>query len=304
MIITIRDARNLLRRNVLYHRHLGVERFFIYTDQTTDGSHETVAEIPGVSIHPSSQEPGSQVPERQERNAADAVERATAEGYRWLIHLDADELICLHGSQCRPGMLQGFLARLPRQIEAVRFLPYESLLTSPEPEHPFTTPWFASPNLRLKREFQDPFRNRKFTVRGLLGHTAGKTAVRLSVGPRPFYVHDFHGPDGRDLTEIVRPYLCHYYNPGYADFGAKWTNFAERPDHYACGREVRFQKRLWRDLFNSADFSEDEKQRYYEENLILDAEYLGRLHRSLGRPVMRIESVARVFQLLKETANI
>jgi hypothetical protein len=297
--MTIRNARRMLRSNLLFHHYLGIERFFIYTDQTSDDSVETIADIPGVSVHPSSQAPGSQVPERQEANAADAVERATEEGYRWLIHLDADELVCLHPTQARPGMLRDFLARLPPQIETVRFLSYESIPTMAEPNHPFATPWFTKRGQRLKRNILDPFQKQRKEIRGFLGHTAGKSAVRLSVEPRPFYVHDFRGPNGRRLKEIARPFLCHYYNPGYQSFRDKWFNFSDRPDHYACGDQVEFQKRLWRDLFNSTDFSESYKKQYYEENLLFDAKKLQRLSGPLCRPVMRIESVARVFRILE-----
>jgi hypothetical protein len=146
IVMTVRNEQDLLRSNVLYHRHLGIERFYVFLDGTTDRTPDTVADLDAVMILPSSSaesflevgtrrdrhdhSPGlrevvlksaSHHEARQMLNTIVALERARDEGIEWLISLDPDELICLDPQVTMEGQLVDFLTSLPSSVEAVSF---------------------------------------------------------------------------------------------------------------------------------------------------------------------------------------
>jgi hypothetical protein len=146
IVMTVRNEQDLLRSNVLYHLHLGVERFFVFLDGTTDRTPETVSDLDAVTILPSCsgesfleieahrvqhvrsprlqevvQKSASHHEARQMLNTIVALERSREEDIEWLISLDPDELLCLDPDTTAVGELVDFLASQPAEVEAVSF---------------------------------------------------------------------------------------------------------------------------------------------------------------------------------------
>lgn len=146
IVMTVRNEQDLLRSNVLYHGHLGIERFYVFLDGTTDRTPDTVSDLDAVTILPScsgetfleseanrSQHARSpQLQEvviksashheaRQMLNTIVALERARDEGIEWLVSLDPDELLSLDPDTTEEGALVDFLASQPPRVEAVSF---------------------------------------------------------------------------------------------------------------------------------------------------------------------------------------
>ncbi len=48
MVITVKNERALLRDNLLYHHFVGVDHFYVYSDGGTDGTIESVCDLPYV----------------------------------------------------------------------------------------------------------------------------------------------------------------------------------------------------------------------------------------------------------------
>lgn len=44
MVITAKNERVLLRQNILFHRYLGIEKFYVFLDNSTDDTCETVTD--------------------------------------------------------------------------------------------------------------------------------------------------------------------------------------------------------------------------------------------------------------------
>ena len=47
---TVKNEEALLRYNLLYHHYLGVDKFFIFSDGSTDKTIESVEDLPFVHI--------------------------------------------------------------------------------------------------------------------------------------------------------------------------------------------------------------------------------------------------------------
>ncbi len=112
----------------------------------------------------------------------------------WMLAVDADEYVTT-GTGMR---LDAFFAALPADLEAVRFPVAEAVWTGGEDTtRPFTNTWFRAPLGRWQTALLTPFlygRRTRLYRRGLIGHCAGKSAVRTSVPVDKIGCH--HGERG------------------------------------------------------------------------------------------------------------
>lgn len=145
-VMTVRNEHDLLRNNILFHRLVGIDRFYIYLDHPTDSSARTVGDLDCVSINHSrlpnwlTQQEVSNADHlsrrfhthhtaRQLINCHDAVRRAREEGVQWLVSIDPDELISLDDQFVRARCLADYLSQLPQSVETVTFPANEVLST-------------------------------------------------------------------------------------------------------------------------------------------------------------------------------
>ena len=114
VIPTVLDELAFLRRNLLYHRFLGVDRFYIYDDGSNDDTMRSVADLPYVEIRPSvsvseveinpylaraAESYSTHFVARQMLNMAHAMSLAKRAGASWMIGFDADELVVIDRSR-------------------------------------------------------------------------------------------------------------------------------------------------------------------------------------------------------------
>ena len=312
VVMTVRNEPQLLRPNLLYHRRAGIERCYLYDDGCSDGSVDRVRDLDVVRVTRSvgaaqiARRPEAErflaatrtLPARQCLNVLDAIDRARADGFAWLLHVDADELVCLDAGASRAGELREFLDAAPAATSQVTFAPYEvcrrrlaygDVLRE---EVLFTAAVGTS-----RRLGWDPRARRPFVVRMPLGHRLGKSAVRLDAGLVPRNPHRFVTRDGRVPPTERRPYLLHYYAFDAASFVTKFRNFVdlsmEREVH---GRPFPRWKRVWRDLVNDPSVSEDELHRYFGRWLLQGERALarGRRGRRLFGFTLREPSVVEI----------
>ena len=136
IVITAKDEKAALPQNVKYHRFIGAERILIYDDGSTDGTAETVGDLPGVCFQPSVpfekyahlhhftegiNYPKSDYQFRMMLNAYDALLKCREQSIDWLIMLDADELVSPHEAYVYPEQLNDLLATIPYNVQEVRF---------------------------------------------------------------------------------------------------------------------------------------------------------------------------------------
>jgi hypothetical protein len=285
LVMSVRDERALLRANLLYHRHLGAERCFVFDDGSADGTAETVRDLPWVQVAPSVdiecfrhrpeldefvRHAASHSAARQSLNAMAAKDLAREAGFDWLISLDADELACPDLERSRPGQLQELLAGVPPEVQVVRLTTLEVAPRRLEYAQVFAEETlFLAPGSRLRRRLADPASGRVLTVRGFLGHTEGKSAIRPAVPARPRTTHHFVRPDGQRLPTVRRGYLLHYYCYSASKFAAKWLVPGAAPDAYVTGKPIDPARRVLRDAARHLAGSPEALREYYRRWVML-----------------------------------
>jgi hypothetical protein len=298
--MTVRDEVALLRSNLLYHRHVGVERVYLYDDGSTDATLTSVSKLSSVQIQASvpperfdgrgdlvddRKNAERQFTARQALNAADALDRARRDGLDWLLHLDADEVVCLDPLHAGAGCLARLLEGLPAETEAVLFKPtlevvqhrldYADVLAEET--------LFKAPDAKIERRLHDPYLDKYWTLRGSYGHDGGKSAVRLSVDARPESPHRFTARDGRELQLVRKRGLLHYFAYSFADFLKRHAGLQDTPTFYGPWRRVERQKRLWRAMVNDSRFSQQQLRDYYAGFVLFSADEVARLRRGRRR---------------------
>ncbi|MEW6268339.1 MAG: glycosyltransferase family 2 protein [Thermodesulfobacteriota bacterium] len=307
LVMTVRNEPQLLRPNLLYHRRAGVERCYLYDDGCDDGSVDGVRDLDFVRVAPSvapdalADRPEAArfaalhrtvLPARQCLNALDALDRARAEGLAWLLHVDADELVCLDAHASRPGELRELLENVDAPASQVTFAPYEVCRRRLAYDDVLREETLLTVGTRNARRLcWDPLGRRPFVVRAPLGHRLGKSAVRVDAGLVPRNPHRFVARDGSAPPTVARPYLLHYYAFDVASFVTKFRNLRdpsfEREVH---GRRLPRWKIVWRDLVNDERTSGDEVRRYFARWLLQGERAVRRGRRGLrllGVPLVR-----------------
>jgi hypothetical protein len=322
--MTVRDESEILVRNLRYHHYLGIERCFVYLDGTTDDTADRIGHLPFVSIRNSvSREAYASSPEarflidnydriytaRQGLNTFDALRSCVDEGIDWLLHVDADEMVCVNRQDSRPHELRRFLDRIPSWVHVVQFRAYESL-----PRHETETETFGLgtlfgvPTTEYGRRLYDPYAEEYFEVHnpnGFLGHDAGKQLVRVSLNPTFVSSHAFSYPNKQSIPvtrQLTFPYLLHFYAYNFASFISKFQNIPDHPDTFLSGRSVPRTKRLLRDLVNDTEWSEEMLRQYYHEHIAYGREEIERRMSGTDRSVVKITAIERALRRLEQNS--
>lgn len=290
----------MLLHNLLYHRFAGVDTAFVFFDRTTDDSAGSVSDLPFARLEPSVDPAtfkgvhGANIyvdhadshAARQCLNVMSVLRTAADDGFDWIIHVDADELLATDKDESSPGFLKDHLAMIRDDVECVRFLPFEVCPTSLECDHPFASHTnFIVPGARRKRTIQDAMQGGSFNTRLSLGHRKGKRAIRTSAGLVPRGPHEFVRRDRSEPNEVTSGRLLHYYITGFSHFVQKFENMADRPDMLISGKPISRHKRMWRDMVNQRVLTKSQLRDHFERNVLLSSEMVARCRK---RPTFAI----------------
>jgi hypothetical protein len=150
IVMTVKNERDMLRSNILFHRCMGVERFYLFLDETTDRTGETLTDLDYVEVAESMsagrflsskahrdltgrssrlaravEESEHQHTARQILNTVVGLEGARERGIEWLIGIDADELVCPRIEEAERGEIGAFFGAFDGRTEQVRLRPLE-----------------------------------------------------------------------------------------------------------------------------------------------------------------------------------
>jgi glycosyl transferase family 2 len=248
IVSTVRNPGPSIRSFVRYHLASGVERIFLFFDDPADPWVEQLPDDDRVSILLCDEElracwadwpemrrfVDTEVMARQSLNAELALQLARSDGFDWLLHLDADELLDVGDAP-----IGEHLARFAAAgVEQVTFSNCEVVPETDEVEDLFA-------EMTLFK------RNRRMLPDGVLGpgHRAlmaripqlpaelffyynnGKSAVRVAPGVRPAGPHHFALADGSNRAEITNtPRILHYMNAGFENFWRRYQTWGRFPD--------------------------------------------------------------------------
>ena len=295
LVSTVRNERELLRSNLLYHRRLGVARAFVFDDGSTDGTAKTVEDLAFVTILPSANpaayadrlglevavaRAGTDYASRQILNAQCALDLCREQGFEWLVHLDADELLATQDLGSAPNGLVALLDGVPAAKEAVAFPTLEAVQTRLEYDDVFgQETLFKRASPRLRRTVPDPYTGGTIDIAHFFGHSIGKSVVRVAAATCPASVHGFRGAGKRLLSVTTRGALLHYFSHGFADFVRKHRDLPAF-DHYASGTALEPHKLLWKRMSRDPAWTDDRFRDYYERHILFKDDQVRRLRRT------------------------
>jgi hypothetical protein len=309
MLLTVKDEQRLLRDNILYHRHLGVDEFHVFFDDDHAPTRACIADLPFVHTHAPAQVEGALreaecLTRKRTNTQALLAELGDRDG--WLIELDPDELLCLDFERVEAGALRRRLDSIPAGLAQVNFSVFEVVQLGGG-SHAFAGRWWKSlfrqeggrvAQARLPYRVYDPFSDLAWWQNGYYGHIVGKSALRLGT-PARAWTHFFTRPDGGPLpTATADPAgpplaVLHYY---CFDFEDTWKKFRL---NYGGGigwdeRRVRRPiKRLWHRVFQM--LPPERAREYYDTWIRYTEEYVVRELERADSGVFEIAAVARYF---------
>ena len=318
MALVVRDEAQFLEANLVYHKALGVSRAYIYLDRCTDTTPEIAAACAwAIPIRRDRDPLDHHMSSFQTRCLDDALVRARADGFDWLLHLDPDEFAW---GDNRPGLWQrlsgrgrgmpiqavgsltAMLNRVGPSIEMILMRGKEVVPLPVEPGTPFwKLPYFQDRGI-FKRPVLDPTTG---VVRQLdlwIGGHRGKSIVRLSAAVQAASAHHWVRAENageRPLKSKRLGFHYHYVVVDSEQWRAKYRKFAEYPDHWSSGRPVRFPKQAWKEA--SLRLNAEEARRYYDEWVAVSPAELAR--RVDGRRIVRESFVEEILALVYDPAR-
>ncbi len=294
LVITVKNEARLLRKNILYHHYLGVDTFFIYLDNTTDGSREAIKDLPYISVQPSvsAKKYGylnnigrildnyeENFVARQGLNSIDAIHQGNEKGLDWIISLDADELICPNPDKAHEGQLKNFFKEISPETDQVIFSTLEAVQRQKRYENVLaeetlfkTRARFKSSLDQVRKRIYDPRTDQYKEISYWYGQSMGKCAVRPNNGIRPNTSHRFVNNDTTKMQTVRRGHVLHFYAYDADDFIKKFLNFIDHPSTYLMGGQIEYRKLLWRDVVNHQNYSEAQLEDYFEKWLMFSKE--------------------------------
>jgi hypothetical protein len=318
LVITVKNEERLIRNHLLYHKAIGVDRAFVYFDNTTDNGRETIADLNFVTIsnsvraenyahlnylHKFTSQACEHHTARQCLNTYDAQTICESEKIDWLISIDADELIT--DSLEDSSNLKSFFKTVPHNIEVISFKTLEVLQRRMHYQNVFAEETlFKFNRVAFYKYINNPFNFTKLKSTWWYGHEVGKSAVRISSSVIPHNVHHFIRKDRSKPLRLFAGYLLHYHIYDANDFIKKFKNFANRPNTFLSGNKVVELKLLLRDVVNKLDLEEYELKNYYKENILFGAKSvikfkIGRRYiffKIKPKPLGEIKSVKKTFE--------
>lgn len=330
LVITVKNEARLLRNNLLYHHAIGVEKAFVYFDDTTDNGRDLIADLDFVEMTDSVPEKKyahldflekftSNAAEhhtaRQCLNTYDALLQCRKEGIAWLISIDADELVL----PAIEGNINTLLKTVPEDHDLLHFETLEAIQRKERYNNVFAEedlfkkqakkkyPKIVKRFLARYKNVYNPFSSQYIPFSFWYGHVLGKYAIRISADVVPHNVHRYKYRENKQIKEWLGGRLLHFHAYDAEDFIKKFRNFTSHPDTFLSGNRVESLKLLLRDVVNKAGYSEKELESYYTRNLMFSEKEVQKLlkNRVFGifkRPektLVKIETVKEIFSNMK-----
>ena len=278
LVTIIRNEARFLPAFLAYYRALGVERAYVYLDRCTDESLTILQRHAWVEALACDQDPGAnQLVLHQMQCAKDALARARAGGFDWLLLVDVDEFAwggdtlpparpwwrkaSRAQALLRQGSLTGLVARVGSEIEMIILRTAEVV---PEPScggKPFWSLRHFQVDRVLGRPVLDPTTSQVRRLERWLGHRLGKSLVRTRADVQPFDSHVWTRnqralvPEEQPLNAVVQGWLLHYVVTDGRHWWRKYRQLAYESPRWLRGQPVEFPKQAWKEASQTMDES-------------------------------------------------
>lgn len=280
MVMCVHNEELLLEANLRYHHAIGVDAAYLFLDRCTDRSEEIASRFPWVRvIHRNTPESPFHIREHQVVCMNDALEMARADGFEWLLGIDADEFAFANNKLGKEGVgkkdkrllgedqrespnlrhwaranLKRMLADIPGHIEQVSLQTCEALpVVLPDPDRFWEGDYFLTKGA-YPGEILDPVSGEWRKMDRWLGHDFGKPIIRTSARVQAFNPHfwakwqNVHPPDlawHLPVPTLKRGWHSHYYCIEPNVWLKKFRDVARNHEHWPTGTRVEFPKLEW-----------------------------------------------------------
>ncbi|MAX70393.1 MAG: hypothetical protein CMC76_04720 [Flavobacteriaceae bacterium] len=301
IVMTVKNEARLLKQNVCYHLGIGATKVFVYFDNTTDNGPQVIKGIKGVEIsnsveaetysHISALEKFWSNAEqhhtaRQCLNTFDALQKCKKEHIDWLISIDADELF-ITSKDGRVSIEDFFSVAETQNATIVNLKPLEVVSRKiaynnvMQEETLFKTQKnFASRLDQIYNKLYDPYKKEHKKISYWLGHTMGKSAIKVNSTVIPYNVHRYISYNDEELKAITSGNVLHYHVYDYEDFKKKYKNFENHPDHFLSGNKIEDLKSLLITLVNDKNNSDAFLKNYFKDNFLYHPNKLKKLYKT------------------------
>lgn len=326
IVYTVKNEERLLRKNILYHKAIGIDYFFVYLDSPTDNTEDSIKDLDYVDVQKSISSEKykslsylekftSQAKEhhtaRQCLNTFDAKQKCFDKKIDWLISIDADELFTPNLVENENG--NTFFNNIPENIDVVNFKVYEALQRKVAYDNVFAEETLFKSRHIFKSRFEklfkyiyNPFNKEYVKFSYWYGQHLGKAAIRVDSKIIPHNVHRYKNYNESKLQLINKGSLLHYHFYDAKDFIKKFENFKEHPNTFLSGNKVGNLKLLLRDVVNKTDMTIKQLEDYFVDNLMFSEKEVKNLMRNKlffilprkEKALKKIETVKAVFKTI------
>lgn len=318
IVLTVKNEARILRNNLLYHKAIGVDKAYVYFDNTTDNGSNSIEDLEFVSSSKSvviekyihldylkkfTSQAAEHHTARQCLNTFDAIQQCKKEGIDWLISLDADELICTNFHE--QSNIKQFFNEILKEIEVVSFKTLEALQRKKSYNNVFAEETFFKANKNaFFKNFYNPFTNNIQRFSWWYGQTMGKGAIRINREIIPHNVHRYKKINGNKPRTIKQGYVLHYHAYDTDDFIKKFTNFSDHPNTFLSGNKVEDIKLLLREVVNTSNMNQNELEVYFSNNLLFSEKEVKKIRQGRKyfffkikpKPIQKVQSANKTFQ--------
>jgi len=295
IVTTVRNPGSFFGSFLRYHRAIGFERIYVFFDDPKDPSQETAKAVAGVKVILCDRKYklkirtlrnysevklilDTEVTARQELNVEMALGFAKKEGFDWMFHIDADELI--YNSFKRP--IGEVLAKIPDEVEQVVCHNHEAVPQYMDIGNPFLDVTIFKKNIfslgKLSKAKNAALHD-SFVDQGrpyFFAYNHGKSGVRVRPHVTPHGVHNFgRFPIKKEQPPLPSAHIgelvvYHYPSCGFVQYlekyrlvnpaEARWWKGAKRIGFHKVSTDAYLEKdfRKLEDLYkNNIQFSDN-----------------------------------------------
>jgi hypothetical protein len=328
LVITVKNEARIIRHNLVYHKAIGVDKVFVYFDDSTDSGKASISDLDFVEISNSVSDNrfehikslshfNSKAKEhhtaRQCLNTYDAIQKCKISNIDWLISIDADELVITDTSEV--SQLKPFFKTIDATIDVINFRPFEALQAETNYDNVFAEltvfkriPKFKQKIDRIYKQLYNPFSKKNIKFSYWYGQHMGKSAVRVNSTTEiiPKNVHRYVYIDKTAVNSIDKMGLVHYHMYDAQDFIKKFKNFENHPNTFLSGNKVEDIKLLCRDIVNLNVYDADGLIKYFKDYIMFKPSEVKKLRTNRNRffikrkqkAIIEITSVQAVFKNL------
>lgn len=264
MFICVQNEERFLETHLRYHHAAGVERVYLFLDQSTDRSREIAGKyswIDIIEIPPEEKKKHAYICDFHRSCMDLAVEWAREEGWDWLLSIDPDEFVIARPELRSSGGfrktidLRDLVSSVDPEVQQIRFPTWEVV---PEAGRP----WWEQTCFQVEPSVSYQLPGEPNRWRGFLGHRQGKSMVRASARAQAYDSHRWvidqkHWGTGRpEYAEIPTLWLgchLHYYLTDPAHLLEKFRKATFEPDRWFCGNAVEPPKQRFKDICREWD---------------------------------------------------